>query len=315
MDPATAADATTEGAETTGETGAAELSADEHYRQSLADALAETGEVDAPEGEEPSTEGEPAKPPEAKKDDKPAEPAAEPEDIKLRREWTAIARERGKARDRERAADQAIQQAQSFQAKAQAHDQLVTRLREDPRAVLVELGGEPLVDAFLNATVAAEKSPAEREIAKLRQEIEARDRQNQQNEQTRAIQEWRAGVVRTVEAGGEAYDLINSLGQHEAVIDVMGAYYQKYQTALPVELAAQAVEKTLSDGLSKSKRFGQTQPVKPASLPAKNGTSAPAKKTPVSLSSVGAGEVPASDDDLPMDPSDRFAHVMRGLVS
>jgi len=284
----------------------------------------------APEGAEPAEtpEGEPKKDepeqdakPKAK-DDKP-EPQKLREAIeaevrtKLRGEFTALARDRGKLKEREAAAAAVETRAKSYEQKAAGFDQLVTRLRNGDATVLREIApdsSDEVINKLLDGIVASEKSPAERDVERLRNELKARDDRAAVAEQQRVVDQWRATVRGQVEAS-EAYDLVNSLGQHDAVIATIEAYYVKYGGAiLPVEDAAQAVEDTLAKGLAKSKKFGARAPATNAQ-PSK-GTPAPSatKGGARTLSSVPSSELPpGGGDDLPLDPQERFKAVMRGI--
>ncbi len=278
-------------------------------------------EGDGEDGEEkPADEPKKDKP----KDDKPdsvrekfrAELTAEIRK-ELRGEFSALARDRSKLREREAAAAATEQRAKAFEQKAGAYDNLVERLRADPAKLVHEAGGEELVNKLLDGIVAMEKSPAEREVQRMRAELEARDKATKEAEQRAQVEAWKSGV-RTAVASNESFDLVNALGQHDAVIQTIEDYYVKYGGAiLPVEDAAQAVEDILARGLAKSKKFGARAPGTNAQ-PSKTGTPAPSggrKPTgTVTLGSVHSSEVPASaGDELPLDPDKRFKAVMAAL--
>jgi hypothetical protein len=233
---------------------------------------------------------------------------------KLRAEFSALARDRSKLRERESAATATEQRAKAWEQKAAAFDNVVARLHADPAAVIREAGGDELVNKLLDGIVASEKSPAEREVAKLKADLERRDNEQKAREQQAVVDQWHASVRNEV-AGNEAFDLVNSLGQHDAVIATIEAYYNKYNgTILDVATAAQAVEDTLSKGLAKSKKFGARAPATNAQ-PSK-GNPAPSGRKPgsVTLSSVHSSEVPASgEDDLPLDPEKRFRALMASV--
>lgn len=314
--------ATTETPDTGGDFDAAMTAA-------LADDAADSGEAapvetEAPEADtaELDADGKPVEKVEAEADEKDAKPKEEkkdepkaedetPDAKKLRQGFAALARDRAKLRDREAAASATLEKAKGFQSKAELLDTVLQRMDTDPVGLLRERGGEALVDKFLDAVVASEKSPAEVEVAKLRAEREQEKAEAKQREQLQTVATWKAGIAKHVQDAGEKYDLVNSLGQHEAVVEVITQYYQKHNGAvLDVETAAQAVEDTLSAGLAKSKKFGAREPVK-TTQPSK-GTPAPARKGPT-LSSVHSSELPPSEDDLPLDPTERFNRVMAGI--
>lgn len=251
-----------------------------------------------------------AEKPDPKKDD------AKPEDedgVKLRSGFRALARDRQKIREREATVAAKEQAAQQHTQKAQLFDVVLQRLRAGDVSLLQEVGGDELVNKFLDGVIATEKSPAEREVLRMRAELDRERADRTAREQAQQVESWKQSIRQAVSVGGDAYDLVNSLGQHEAVIQTITDYYAKYNGAiLDVDTAAQAVEGILEQGVAKSKKFGKREPVQTAQ-PGK-GTPAPSGKKPgsVTLSSVHSSEIPSSDgDDLPLDNDhERFKRVM-----
>lgn len=289
---------------------------------------ATAGDVNAPE---PGAEPVEAKPDdddktpkvEPKKPDEPTEPAKLRVAIeaevrqKLRGDFTALARDRGKLRDREAAVAAKETAAESHVQKSRNFDVLSSRLLAGDVSVLRELAGadaDAVINKLLDGVIASEKSPAEREVERMRAELKARDDKAVVAEQERQVAQWQAQVRSAVEAAGETFDLVNSLGQHEAVIATIEAYYAKYNTVLPVEDAAQVIEDTLAKGLAKSKKFGARAPATNAQ-PSKGNPAPSAKKGgSVTLSSVPTSEVPSGEgDDLPLDPEKRFRALMASV--
>lgn len=237
---------------------------------------------------------------------------------KLRGDFSALARDRAKLRERESAAAGIEAKAKTFEQKAQSFDVLVSRLVAGDVSVLSQLGadGNVVINKLLDGIVASTKSPAEVEVARMRAELDRRDADAKTREQQATVDAWKASVRQEVATAAETFDLVNSLEQHDAVIATIEAYYLKYNGAiLPTADAAQAVEDTLAKGLSKSKKFGARAPGTNAQP--SNGTPAPAGRRPgsLTLSSVHSSEVPGgSGDDLPLDdPNERFRRVMAGL--
>lgn len=263
------------------------------------------------EGEAAPVEGE--KPPEleAKPDDKPPVPET-PEAKKLQDGFKALAKDRKRIQAREQEATAAIERSKAFETKATHFDAVVKRIHEDPHGLLMEAGGDALVNKLLEQVGASAKSPAEIEIAKLRAERDAERAQAAADKQAARVAEWQRQVIAEVEKAGDKFDLVNSLGHHDAVIETIVQYHQKYNGAvLPVEVAAQAVEQRLAAGLGKSKKFGPREAVKP---PAPKAPPAPAKKGGLTLTSLGNGE-PSSPTNgaAPLDDDARFAATLREL--
>jgi len=279
-------------------------------------------------GTEPAAE--PQKPAEAEEKTDPAKPAPEatpetpPNDIeaaKLRRGFAKLAEERQKVVELQNQARAARSAAESFASKAQKHDELVASIEKDPAAFLLAHGGEALVQKALQGFIDQEKSPAEREVAKLRQEQNDREAAREQREREQTAANWRNDIVAKVSAD-ERFDLVNTLGLQRDVIDVITGYYEKHSerddkgnvtkpAILSWDIAAQAVEDSRAAMLGKSKRYGKREPVsteaqapaKKDAPPAKPAT-ALAKKAPTSLSSVPVAETPDLPDDLPTDDLD-----------
>jgi hypothetical protein len=251
---------------------------------------------------------------------KPAEPApaAEPpESLKLRKGFTKLAEDRQKLIEQQNAFRQERAAVSQFADKAKAHDALIERLRADPAGVIAELGDEA-VNKTLQGFIDREKTPAEREIAKLRSERDSEKVEAQRQEMERVAAQWRSDIASKV-AGDERFDLVNSLGLHNDVIDVITSYYEKHSerddkgnvvapAILDWSIAAQAVEDHRASLIEqKSKRYGKRAPAaeqKKDTPPAKATPAAPAKKPPTSLSSVPVAEGPPREVELPVDDLD-----------
>lgn len=279
-------------------------------------------------------EGAPAaKPTEPAKEPPAAAPAAAepPQDAQLRKGFAKLADERQKLLEQQAAVRQERAAVAQYAAKAEAHDKLVARLREDPAGVIAELGDEAINKA-LQGFIDREKSPAERETAKLRADIERDKAERMRQEQERVAADWRNGITAKVQAD-ERFDLVNSLGLHANVIDVITQYYEKHSerddqgnvtvpAILDWAVAAQAVEDHRANLIEKSKRYGKrapaaetpAQPGKKDAPPAKTTPAAQAKKPPTSLSSVPVSEGPSKDEDFPTDDLDeRQRRVLASL--
>jgi hypothetical protein len=269
-----------------------------------AEATGEKPEAEKTEGdpkEEPKADEEP-KPP-ADKDAKPETPEA------LRKGFAALARDRRKLQEREARAEAKVQESQAFRQRAEAFDNVVKRLHEDPIGLLREAGGDALINKALDGVIASEKSPAEREVEKLRREVEGERQRLAQAQQDQLVANWRHGIVTEVKTGGEKYDLVNSLDLQDAVVEAITQYHIKHNGAvLPVDVAAAHVEKTLEAALSKSKKFGARGAVKPpvSATPSR-------QKGATTLSSVASGDAPQSAADLPDDDDARFDAVLKQM--
>jgi hypothetical protein len=297
------------------------------FEDALAGAIAETGAEDVTEGEVADVEAAPEseepedgdktpveRPPKPKKEEKKDEPPAEEAKVseKNRREFAAIAKERGKLREREAAIVQREEQAKALEPRAKAFDDVRRRIHEDPAGLIREAGGEELVNKLLDQLGSQTLSPAEQEVAKLRRELDADKARLKAQQEQQLVANWRRDIQAEVEKAGEQFDLVNSLGEHDAVVECMTEYFAKYKVNLPIAVAAQAIEEGLAAKLAKSKKFGAREAAKLTQ--ASTGTPPPKKKSNTTLSSVAAGDVPQGDDDGPMSEQDRFKWAM-GLAA
>lgn len=303
-EPQTPADAPAPGANVEG--GSASIADMEAIIAESAGEPAPDAPADAPVGDKPADE--------APKGDEPAAPksdaAAETPEA-LRKGFVALARDRKKIQEREAKANASIASAETYRAKAESFDAVVKRLHEDPIGLLREAGGDDLINKALDGVIASEKSPAEREVEKMRKELERRDADVKTRETQQLVANWRAGIVRDVQAGADKYDLVNALGQQEAVVEAITQYHIKYNGAvLPTDVAAQAVEDALAKGLEKSKKFGARGAVKPPV------EATPSRKTgATTLSSVASGDVPQSANGYPADDDARFEAVLKEMTA
>jgi len=288
----------------------------------LAEVLGDGGEAasEAPAEGEPAKEGEApaAEAAPAEGDAAPATPET-PEATKLRKAWAKLHGEKQSLLEEKQAAKRAVAEAETFRAKATEFDSFVQRLREDPVGLLEELEGRGLTDLqnrVLQGFVEREKSPAERAVKKLEREIAERDAREKQAQQERVAAEWRDGIVKNVQGAGEEYDLVNSLGLHSQVIDVLTGYWERHNAVLDWKTAAKMVEDHHAERIAASKRYGKRAPAPQVSTPetaSKDASSAkapaPAKRAPT-LSAVPVAEAPSKGSELSSDPDVRYRQLM-----
>lgn len=325
---------------------------------SLADMQAMMQAPDAPEGapvpagDAPAAPAEGEKPVEAPKPVEPAapaEPAAATPDaaavasdlLALRKGWAALAKDKEALVQRTQEAKGAIERAKSFEAKAAQLDSIPGKFKADPLGFILELSGaktledqEAFVSGLLDKVIEREKSPVEREIARLRQEMTAKEEaitKAKADSEAKAAQEKNDQIIRdwaerntkfaaSTPELAERYDLIVSLEQGEAVHQTCLAYHKMHGVILDPAQAADFVEAHLRKGANKSKylkeKFGVSPPAPPAAAPParpSNGTPAP-KQTGNSptLSSVASEGSAPSAAGLPEDDN-RFDAVLREM--
>jgi hypothetical protein len=346
-----------------GDAAAEGTAADEGGDATLADMQAMMAGTDAPEGGQPAGDAPTPKPspdPKPSETPKPAEPAAPPAEpaaaapdatataadlVALRKGWAALAKDKETLVQRTQEAKGAIERAKQFEQKAQQLDQIPGKFQADPLAFILELSGaktieeqEAFVSGLLDRVIEREKSPVEREIARLKQEIAAKEEattkaradaeaQAAQQKNAQIIREWEernTGYAGSTPELAEKYDLIVSLDRGEAVHQTCVAYHQKYGVILDPAQAADAVEAHLRKGAEKSKwikqKFAVSAPAPtptpaPATARPSNGIPAP-KQTGNSptLSSVASEGSAPSAAGLPEDDN-RFEAVLREMQS
>jgi len=210
--------------------------------------------------------------------------------------------------------------------KAKAADDFFAELESDPAAALLGRGGEALVDKVIDAIADLSKPSAEREVAKLKRELKAKDeaaaKARAEADQAATIARWQKGIVDEVTAAGEKYDLVNSLGYQNAVIDMITQHYAATKQTMSTAQAAAKLEDFLEGNLSKSKKFGsrgtQAAATTPAAKPQPAQGSAPQKppkqQGATTLAAIHPTEVTVEDGDIQeMDPRKRFDAVMASL--
>ena len=263
----------------------------------------------------------------------------EAETVRLRKGFQKLAADQEKAVNMMAKAKADVAASASYREKAEKFDSIDARIKSDPLGFLVERGGEEIVDAVLQAVVAAEESPEAREVKKLRKEIEAKETKAAQDAKDaearrvaaanqQALDQWRADnlAFASLPDKAEAYDMINTLGLASLVHDTAVAYYNQHKVIPDRKFVADHVEKQLRAGIVKSKYARETfgaaapgtaaaaTPAAGAKTPQGNGTEA-SKKTggnTVTLAGVATGDAaPAGADALPENDSDeRFAVVL-----
>jgi hypothetical protein len=217
-------------------------------------------------------------------------------------------------------------QATGAVEKAKSADEFFAALESDPAAALLARGGEALVDKVIDAIADLSKPSAERDLAKLKRELKAKDdaiaAERAQADQQAQIARWRKGIHDEVAAGGEKFDVVNSLGDlgRDAVVDMITQHYAATKQTMSNAQAAAKLETFLRSKLDGSTTYGSrgTQAAAPAAKPQPAQGSAPRpapKQTGVTtLSAVHPAEVTVTDEDLQeMHPEKRLAAVYAEL--
>lgn len=140
----------------------------------------------------------------------------------------------------------------------------------------------------------------QKELDKLKADQVRRDQESVQRENQAQISQFRADVKELVVTGGEKYELINALGEHQMVEDVIIQYAKETGEVADYELAAEYVEAELEQkyerGLKTKKISGKLK-FSPVPQPSDERPSAiPARKGPRTLTnaSTEAGADPVS---------------------
>jgi hypothetical protein len=230
---------------------------------STADMASFVAELDAAPATETPAETPPEAPAEPEKPaDPPAEPAPETPDVRRARQMLeAAGRKEAKA----------LRAIQDDRAK------LVARLRQDPDAVLVELGIsdglDGLIDAHSNSRGEKPKTEADR-ITALESALHA-ERTARENERLeRELDAAKTGVHDRIKADASKYPRVTKDATRLGLVtDLMIAYHEQHGVALPWNTAAQQVEQYL-------RSLSDDSPLPPPAQPAPRTAPPPASTRP-----------------------------------
>lgn len=266
----------------------------------------------------------------------PAELAAEA--VKLRKGWASLARDKEALVAKTNEANAAIESSKVHRAKAEQLDQIPAQFKADPIAFMFKLAGAETVDqqesfmtALLDRVIETEKSPMEREFARLKGDLAAKEAAAEkaradaaatakEAENQRVIAQWEAtntGFAASTPENVKKYDLINNLDMGAAVHQTCVNYHKKYGVILDAATAADYVEKHFRAGVDRSEyvksKFAAPSPA-PARTPS-NGTAAPKQSGATNLSQLASGDGASSTPAIPeeLEGNDRFEAVMRDL--
>lgn len=268
------------------------------------------------EGDAPPAETKPAAPV-APEPVKPTPPKPEP----MAKAFAELSKREAKQRAEYAARDAEFKTRETKLAEQQA---AIQNLLEDPIGNLEKLGisYESLTEQVLNGRKAPADLKQRAEIAKLKAQVEAREKAEQEREakakadaekaQAEAqLSAFKAGVTKTVTEAGETFELINALGEHGLVYDVINEHAARTGELLDVTEAAAQVEAHLeARELAKTQRVLQTKklgaklaPVSPAHQRPSGGQSATSGQSPKTLTASNAvatssvSHTPLTDDE------------------
>jgi hypothetical protein len=317
--------------------------------QAMMEAPEGSVEVAAPAVPAPAAEAPPAEPGEP--GELPPPPAAadgSADAVKLRKGWASLAKDKEALVAKTAEANAAIERAKAYEQQARDLAALPDQFAADPLEALFRVTGkktieerEALLNTILDKVVEQEKSPVEKEILRLRQEIAAKESkaakdqaEREQNAEAaknqQILAQWQQNNVNFASSTPEniaKYDMIVALKMGEAVHQTCLAYHALHNVILDPAVAADNVEKNLRAGVAKSK-YVQDQiaasraaaapapkaPVAPpkAAQPS-NGTTAPKKLGTSTLSGVASGDAAPAAEVLPESSDDRLDAVLRDM--
>lgn len=157
--------------------------------------------------------------------------------------------------------------------EAETYGGFVKQLQTEPMTALARLGFTSFKHfAEFVAEHGGEAKPQseeERIAALVDKKLEEREAPRKQAEKAKTIEESKKVVFAHIDAQTDRYDLCTTDVGHERIWKEIESYHRQHGVVPDeaVALIADAVEKQLAASLSKTKRFGQSQP-------AKNGTTA-----------------------------------------
>lgn len=267
------------------------------------------GTQDAPPEAEKPAETPPPEPPKAAEPEKAADQASMRAMAVLARREKAI-----------RAQEAALKAQETEVARLKG---LSERAKSDPLALL-EASGVTL-EALIDAHVAkmgdapppevAKLTALEQQVAALQKAAEEAKQAAEQNALKTQLETARASVSAALEAAGDKYELTRALGA-DAVNEVLDLYLIQANSGEPISLdeAAARIESALEERfapLRQTKKFG-SKPVPPAPSKAPNGAQATSGAMTLT-NRLQAEAPPRVDDDLPLDPDQRDAAILKSL--
>lgn len=283
------------------------------------------GQETAPETPAPAAEAAPAVAPvptlpkvEPKKPDSVAKGFAELSKLEAKHRAEATARE-ATLKERE--------------MKLAEKEAALQNMLEDPLGHLEKLGVtyETLTEQLLNGKKAPADLKQRAEIEKLKQAVKAQQEADAKREaervaaeakanEDRLLSEFRGRISETVKAGGDAFELITTLGREDLVFDVIDAHARKTGEVLEIAEAAAKVEEHLLEEeagkarrLLQTKKLGETLRPVAAPQPSSGGQSATSGPKPKTLTASAAA--PQSVSSTPLTEAEKRARAIAILKS
>ena len=274
--------------------------------------------TDPPAEPSPDDKTDPIPPPEG--EPKPAEPepvAAKPPDPsdEQRRATKALAaasKLHAKALEKSAAADAVLAKAKQFD-----------ELQKLPMSQRLKLIGAPDIKAVADALLAegdepAAPTPAD-EVAELRKRLDAREASEKAAEQARLVEAVRGDVFKRIsDTPGDRFELIKAHGEKglELVWETAAEFLAANGRAPdPLEVVDAVEADYLADAIAATSA-NKFKARAGAAVPA-NTSRAAAPQQPLpgatTLTTKDGPEVPSSDE-LPMDPDERHARIMRDIA-
>lgn len=148
-------------------------------------------------------------------------------------------------------------------AAAERYEQLKGRAKEKPLDILSELG---LTHDAVLAAIVDSLEPKDPEIVKINDELRAlkeerdevkrqaeeREKQRVQERIASALDDYKTSIAHHIKSEPEKYELINALGEHDAVFELIDAHFTKTNTMYPGARAIDAM--TASEAAEANKR-------------------------------------------------------------
>ena len=216
---------------------------------------------------------------------------------RARAERMAAERARAEAQAQAQQLEQFRQQYAEMQRRMEQWEGKRTNALRDPMGLMAELGLDldtivrahldeaPTPDVLMRDLENRSKSEVEQikaELAKLREEQQAKEQRAQAQEAERAAMALRTEIQQVIQSDPDKYELTAALGQEGEVFELMRLAYQQQGTILPVAQAAEMIENFLLDQAKQAARAKKVaalfQPREQPAAPPQAGKPAPQAK-------------------------------------
>ena len=147
-----------------------------------------------------------------------------------------------------------------MQEKVTAWEAAQKSAKEDPTKLLEQAG--MTFDDLVNHMIGVKEDPKEltvddkykaleEKIAAMEKAAVEKEQVSKQEEAEIAVQEFKQDISSFVESNADKFEIVNALGEHELIFQVIEQHYNETEEMMPLENAAELVEKNLEESIRK----------------------------------------------------------------